>query len=144
MISLAPLSLLLAAAAQAQPASDDSMGTFTNEEQVYFDGEAGKTPPPWTGVRIVAERETLVWQTIDRFGAVLASEPIIVTPTGWTIGKCSLAKESSAQGTTLFAPGCETCPAKTVPLRLAEQGKILRLADSDESRLRRARADGQA
>lgn len=31
---------------------------FTNEEQVYFEQEAGREPPPWTGIAIISTRET--------------------------------------------------------------------------------------
>lgn len=43
-------------------------GTYTNEEQVYFAGEAGKPAPVWTGLRIDAEGDQYRLQPIDAFG----------------------------------------------------------------------------
>jgi hypothetical protein len=40
-------------------------GTYTNEEEVYFDSEAGHTAAPWTGVRIDDDHQAIL---VDRFG----------------------------------------------------------------------------
>lgn len=72
-----------ASAVGAQAASPGELGIFTNEEQGYFDGEAGRTPPPWTGDRVEAgERAGLIWNTTGRFGAALTSEPVVASPEG--------------------------------------------------------------
>lgn len=140
MIRLVPLPLvLLATPALAQPVVVDATGTFTNEEQVYFEGEAGRTPPPWTGLRIEARGNTLVWQGIDRFGAVLTSETIVPNPTGWTIGPCMLTARKDADGSTAFQPAAAGCTGRPLPVRLDAQGLILRLADGQQTSLRRAR-----
>ncbi|MDM7957505.1 hypothetical protein [Blastomonas sp.] len=114
-------------------------GIFTNEEQVYFDGEAGRTPPPWTGVRIEPGEATgLVWRTIDRFGAVLASEPVAAVPDGWRIGACSLGVTHAA-GTMHLVPQDKACNGRAIPLRIDAAGMTLRLPDGRETMLRRAR-----
>lgn len=126
--------------AGAHAASPEAQGIFTNEEQVYFDGEAGRTPPPWTGVRIEAgEGAGLIWNTVDRFGTVLASETIAVSPEGWRIGGCALAVTRAADGTLRFAPQGKGCEGRVVPLQIDAAGMTLRLADGRETMLRRAR-----
>lgn len=66
MLSTALLPLLMAMQATAAP---DPEGTIlTNEEQVYFEREAGRTPPPWLGVRVVVQGGTRLLQPVDAFG----------------------------------------------------------------------------
>ncbi|AOF99448.1 hypothetical protein BSY18_3076 [Blastomonas sp. RAC04] len=131
--------VLIAAPALAQPSVAGTPGTFTNEEQVYFDGEAGYTPPPWTGVRIETKGGARAWHTIDRFGTALASETIVATDTGWTIGSCALAAERGADGATSFLPAANGCSGRAIPVRLDSQGLTLRLADGQQTSLKRAR-----
>lgn len=140
MTPLAPFFLLLAAAAQhLHPGPEMTTGTFTNEEQVYFDGEAGRAPPPWTGVRLGSGDGGLVWQSIDRFGNVMASTQVEVTSAGWKIGDCTLAVQHGDDGAIAFVPGERDCAERTLPLRVDPQGLTLRLADGRETRLLRAR-----
>jgi hypothetical protein len=40
-------------------------GTYSNEEEVYFDGEAGRAAAPWTGVLVADDNQAIL---IDRFG----------------------------------------------------------------------------
>ena len=47
-------------------------GTYTNEEEVYFDGEAKRPPAPWVGI-VVAAGGNLTF--IDRFGRPVAARP---------------------------------------------------------------------
>lgn len=140
MTSLLPALLIgVASPALAQPAPV-AQGIFTNEEQVYFDGEAGRTPPPWTGVRIdPGEGSALVWQTIDRFGAVLASVPVVASADRWRIGDCTLGLTASPDGAMTFSPKSERCAGATVPLRIDGAGMTLRLPDGRTTLLRRAR-----
>lgn len=139
-LAFAPTLLGLSASpVLAQPAPSPAVGTYTNEEQVYFDGEAGRAPPPWTGVRIEATGEGLVWQSIDRFGTVLASAPVRADAASWTIGSCTLELEPSADGSIRFSPGVKGCEARVLPVSLDTKGMVLRLADGTETRLRRAR-----
>ncbi|ESZ86142.1 MAG: hypothetical protein Q27BB25_15790 [Blastomonas sp. CACIA14H2] len=140
MKRLAPWMLLcLPSPVLAQPIDPLAIGTYTNEEQVYFDGEAGRTPPPWTGVTIAGQGDGLVWQGIDRFGAALASEPLRVTAAAWTIGTCTLAFKPADGDAIGFAPAGSGCAGRALPVRLDAQGMTLRLADGRETRLLRAR-----
>lgn len=56
------------------PAPPVQPGIYTNEEQVYFEREAGRTPPPWTGVRIEWRPDRSVAHPIDEFGTVIGPE----------------------------------------------------------------------
>lgn len=127
------------APAPVQPAAAPT-GTFTNEEQVYFEGEAKRAPPPWTGIRIDPDGQTgLVWQTIDRFGAVLASQTVMVTPDQWRIGDCALAISGATGGPLTFSPTSGSCAGRAVPVRMDVTGMTLRLPDGRETLLLRAR-----
>ncbi|WP_288015498.1 hypothetical protein [Blastomonas sp.] len=140
MTSFLPALLIgVASPALAQPAPV-AQGIFTNEEQVYFDGEAGRTPPPWTGVRIdPGEGSALVWQTIDRFGAVLASVPVVASADRWRLGDCTLGLTASPDGAMTFSSQTKSCAGATVPLRIDGAGMTLRLPDGNTTLLRRAR-----
>ena len=62
-------------------------GTWTNMEQVYFDKEAGRQPPAWTGIRIRGGK----WEIIDAFG----------TPAGITVTPPATV-ESDGPGRIIF------------------------------------------
>lgn len=140
MMPLLPLLLIsLPDPASAHPAPLAS-GIFTNEEEVYFDGEAGRTPPSWTGVRIEAgEGAGLVWKTIDRFGAVLASEPVASSPGEWRFADCILSVSRSPENQMTFTPKGSRCSGRAIPLSIDAGGLTLRLPDGRETVLRRAR-----
>jgi hypothetical protein len=66
--SLSVIALVLSpAVAKAQP---DNMltGTFSNEEQVYFDKQANRPPPKKLVLKVTASGETLTIQQTDDFG----------------------------------------------------------------------------
>jgi len=134
-----PLFTFMVAPVSAPPVEPHLTGTYTNEEQVYFEAEAGDTPPPWIGLRIETAATGLVWQTIDRFGTVLASTPVQAGQTEWTIGTCALTIRTDAVGAMEFAPGSGECTGMTLPVRLDRTALTLRLADGRETRLLRAR-----
>jgi hypothetical protein len=61
--------VLLALGMQSVPPNPPPMpGIYTNEEQVYFEREAGRTPPAWMGMRIERQGNQVVAQPIDIFG----------------------------------------------------------------------------
>ena len=54
------------------PASNDAgmlAGMFSNEEQVYFDSEAGRKGPSWAMLRITATGDQVSITSVDAFGA---------------------------------------------------------------------------
>jgi hypothetical protein len=120
-------------------AQDMAPGTYTNEEQVYFESEAGRPSPPWTGVRIETAAEGLIWHRIDRFGTVMASEPVRIGKDSWTIGGCKLALTPQPEGGLHLDPSSAGCAGRVVPLALDQAGIALRLANGSETTLRRAR-----
>lgn len=139
MKTLISLLLLVSASPALAQSAPMAAGTFTNEEQVYFDGEAGRAPPPWTGIRIDAAGAGLTWQTIDRFGTVLASEAVTVLPEAWRVGSCSLTMRKAANDSMEFAPSDSQCNDRPVPIRINAGGMVVRLPDGRETLLRRAR-----
>lgn len=73
MLSTILLTMLLGM--QGTGAHDPEAATMTNEEQVYFAREAGQTPPPWVGIRLVREGDLMMRQRVDPFGANIG-EPV--------------------------------------------------------------------
>lgn len=67
MLSTALLPLVLAMQA-VPPNPPPEPGVYTNEEQVYFEREAGRTPPAWLGIRVERRGNMVVAQPIDAFG----------------------------------------------------------------------------
>jgi hypothetical protein len=66
-------SFLMVTVFLAGPAAASGLtpGTYTNEEEVYFDKEAGKVPAPWIGVRIDADKR-IVW--VDAYGQAVSGK----------------------------------------------------------------------
>jgi hypothetical protein len=63
--------LVLAAPALADPPAPAlAPGTYTNEEDVGFSGEQGRTPPPWTGLLV---DDAGVERFVDPFGQPVAA-----------------------------------------------------------------------
>lgn len=80
LIALAP-AMIAPAAYGAPPLTP---GTYTNEEEVYFDTEAGKLPAPWVGIKVDAAGKIT---PVDKFGQPSATRPIALetsqTPERW-------------------------------------------------------------
>jgi hypothetical protein len=114
-------------------------GTYTNEEQVYFAGEAGKPAPPWVGVTLTAEGEGLRLRTVDAFGKPGAEDQrVAVAGDATTVGSCTRAYRPGGDG-FVMASARGTCrsPAHIAAVRPA--GLTMRMADGTELDLRRAR-----
>ncbi len=64
---------ILCAATQAFSAAphDVLTGTFSNEEQVYFDKEAGRAGPAWRSLRVIADGDTMIFEDIDAYGNLI-------------------------------------------------------------------------
>jgi hypothetical protein len=60
--------VLMASSLWAKPAVTLTPGTYTNEEQVYFDKEAGRVPPPWIGIVITRAGSATTITSVDAFG----------------------------------------------------------------------------
>ena len=93
----------------ASPSSSLTPGTYTNEEEVYFEKEAGRTPPPWIGMRISREGSQTVVAGVDAYGQPLKNSFETAANTADTItakyskdGKTMLrrARDVTCWGTT--------------------------------------------
>ena len=79
---LSSLLLPLLMGMQAAPVPTPPTQIYTNEEQVYFEREAGQVPPPWFGLQVQQIEGQDVVQQVDEFGSLhspampLASEII--------------------------------------------------------------------
>ena len=75
------LALILAcwpSAAFAAASTDLLVGTFSNEEQVYFDKEAGRTPPPRRTLRISKTDGGYKVEPVDPFGPLSGPISLLV------------------------------------------------------------------
>jgi hypothetical protein len=93
----------------ANPSAPLIPGTYTNEEEVYFEKEAGRTPPPWIGVRVSRDDGKTEIAGVDAYGQPVKSSFEIAANTANTItakfgkdGKTTLrlAREVTCWGTT--------------------------------------------
>ena len=72
---------MVASSLSAQALQTPVPGTYTNEEQVYFDKDAGRAPPPWVGVTIARTGAAMTVNGVDAFGkaAPPAFKPAAIT-----------------------------------------------------------------
>lgn len=118
-------------------------GTFTNEEQVYFDGEAGRKAPAWFSLRIARDGERLTITEPDAFG-VLHDPPHIArlgTENGTLVldyGACQ--RLYRAEGAAWVASGMRgRCRAPGTITRVDARAITLTFPDGSTTDLRRAR-----
>jgi hypothetical protein len=130
-------SVLIAAPVMAAPA-DLLPGTYTNEEQVYFDKEAGRK-----AIRIHAEGDEMVIEEPDAFGAT-HSEPhrMKVVQEGkltvFDYGSCKRLYRSEKGG--LVSDGVRgTCRAPATMTSITPFAITLTFPDGSTTELRRAR-----
>jgi hypothetical protein len=104
----------------ADPTAPPVQGTYTNEEEVYFEKEAGRTPPPWMGVRIMRDGGKTAMRGVDAYGQPINNDYEIMATTVDTL----TAKLGNGAKTTLRRAREVTCWG-TVP-------KIQKKADGSE------------
>jgi hypothetical protein len=135
---------LVAQAAQADEVEDLLFGTFSNEEQVYFDKDSGTKPPPWFSLRIGPATSGALVEEIDAFGvADSEGHAVQIKMNGekavLDYGKCQRFYGKS--GDALVATGATgNCAAPATMTRIGPEGITLRYPDGKTSLLRRARA----
>jgi hypothetical protein len=137
--------ILLAAAANAPPPDAVSLltGSFTNEEQVYFDKEAGRPAPAWFAMTIVPTTTGLSITEPDMFGKTHSEAHALTVrrdsdTTILDYGKCQ--RLYRPQGTGLVPAGVRgTCHAPATMTAITPQGITLTFPDGKTSLLRRAR-----
>ena len=92
----------------ASPSNLLTPGTYTNEEEVYFEKEAGRMPPPWIALRITREagKTSIAW--VDAYGQpvtnsfeITANTPDTITTKIGKDGKTTLrrARDVTCWGT---------------------------------------------
>ncbi len=79
------LMILAASPLLANPPAPRTPGTYTNEEDVYFEKEAGRTPPPWIGVRVSGEVGKTLISGVDAYGQPMKNNFEITASTADTI-----------------------------------------------------------
>lgn len=121
-------------------------GTFSNEEQVYFEKDAGRSAPPWLSLRISADENGLILTPVDAFGkASGAEQPVTISEgtnrTSLHVGKCSRFFERSGDGWTFAAvQNRMACRQDYQIIAITPDALTLRLPDGAETLLKRARA----
>jgi hypothetical protein len=133
----------LTQAASAEGPADILFGTFSNEEQVYFDKDSGNTPPPWFSLRIGRATNGALVEEIDAFGAadseghalqIKSRDDKIVLD----YGACQ--RLYTKDGDALVASGATgKCAAPATMTRIGPEGITLGYPDGKTSLLRRAR-----
>ncbi|WP_397602701.1 hypothetical protein [Sphingorhabdus sp.] len=134
---------VLSPAAAKNPPARLLTGTFSNEEQVYFDTEANRLAPEKRLLRVVSNGDTLTIERVDEFGAAL-SKPQSATirhEDGLLIldyGKCQQMYRSEAEG--LIANGKRgTCDALESIIKVSGSAITLDIAGQNQTELRRSR-----
>jgi hypothetical protein len=89
----------------ANPSLPLTPGTYTNEEEVYFEKEAGRAPPPWIGVRVTREAGKALVSGIDAYGQPVKNDFEIST----NIPSTLTAKLGKGAKTTLRLARDVTC-----------------------------------
>ncbi|SIN59733.1 hypothetical protein SAMN02745824_0269 [Parasphingorhabdus marina DSM 22363] len=139
---------MLALAAQQEKDPDLATaltGTFTNEEQNYFEADAGREAPPWTGLRIAADDNGMTVTEIDKFGKALSAERTVTVNSGAeqdviTVDNCARNFERSDQGWAYARiQNRMACNQDWQIIRVTEDALTLRLADGTQTVLNRAR-----
>jgi hypothetical protein len=142
MRALALIMATLAVPASAKTVPTDIIpGTYTNEEDVYFAKEAGKTPPVETRIEISRDPGGFRLRAIDPFGKPLEEGHVMAVTSGPTLnaGKCGMPFRP-VKGGLAALPRTGTCHNHSIMERFDAGGITLRLEDGTVTTLRRARA----
>jgi hypothetical protein len=136
------VSLLSPAVAKAPP-EDLLIGTFSNEEQVYFDTAANRPAPKKLLLRIVSNGDMLTIDQVDEFGAALSKpQSARIQHEGGLLvlnyGKCQRMYRSASEG--LIANGERgTCDALETIAEVSASAVKLDIMGQSATELRRSR-----
>lgn len=120
-------------------------GTYSNEEQNYFENEAGRKAPPWMSLKIENHDGKWTISEIDAYGTEIAAKRKVSVAFGAkrdsiTVGSCSRFFDRTATGWSYSAMQTKKiCAQKYQIIRVAADGIVLRLSDGSETILKRAR-----
>ncbi|WP_417614274.1 hypothetical protein [Parasphingorhabdus sp.] len=139
---------ILAAAGAPEIATIPQMlvGTYSNEEQVYFQSDAGKTPPPWLSLKIVEQDGQLLLHEINAYGEDAGPpKPVSFSEANndatLKVGDCARFFEKNAQGWAISVrQNRMRCQQKYQITKVDEGGISLKFTDGTETLLKRARA----
>lgn len=120
-------------------------GTFSNEEQVYFEKDAGRQPPPWTSLKITkSEHGWELWE-VDAYGDKLVDKQTVSFIAGnerdtITVGNCSRFFDRS-EGVWKYSAiqNRKACRQKFQITEIGTKGLKIRFSDGTETMLKRGR-----
>lgn len=131
---------LLPAAALAQTQAALFPGIYTNEEDVYFAKDAGKTPPREIRIRITREAAGFRLVPLDAFGKTQGEGNILGEDGNGGLTSAGCGMPFKAEGDALVAlPRTGTCRNQSIMTRIAPAGITLSWPDGTLTTLRRAR-----
>ncbi len=144
---LTSLSALALAAGSPQTLTlgEQLPGVFTNEEQAYFEKDAGRTPPPWIALKIEQRGSGLVVTRTDAFGKAVAAPLTGLAATGvhrdsLTLGNCTRNFDRTDTGWVYSKlQNRMACRQDYQITGVNADGLTLRFADGTETQLKRAR-----
>ncbi len=138
--------LALAAGSQNSMMLDQQLlGVYTNEEQAYFEKDAGRTPPPWIALKIEKQGDDLIVTRTDAFSKAVATPlkgyaAVGVERDSLTLGGCTRNLDRTDAGWTYSAvQNRKLCNQDYQITGVDADGLKLRFADGTETRLKRAR-----
>ncbi len=121
-------------------------GTYSNEEQVYFEQDAGRQPPPWLSLKIVQSKNGWTLTEIDAHGHP-QGDPVRISLSPSekrdiiTVGTCARYFNRTEDGWTYGAiQNRKACRQKFQIAGISSDGLKLRFPGGVETMLKRARA----
>ncbi len=131
---------LISVPALAQSPATLFPGTYTNDEDVYFAKEAGKTPPRETRIRVTREGSGFRLVPIDPFGKALGEGNVLGDDGKGGLTSAGCAMPFKTEGNALVAlPRTGTCRNQSIMTKIAPAGITLSWPDGTLTTLRRAR-----
>lgn len=147
MMFLSSLPALAFAAGSPHGVTMDGIlpGVYTNEEQAYFEKDAGRTPPPRIALKIEKRGVELVFTRTDAFGKPVAAPQKGSTSAGverdsLTLDQCTRYFDRTDTGWTYSArQNRKSCRQDYQIVGVNADGLKLRFSDGTETQLKRAR-----
>ncbi len=140
---------MLASIAQHEkpPAIQERLtGVFSNEEQVYFETDAGRTAPPALSLKIEEIAGVMTVSQIDAYGTALSKPQSITISIGddrdiVTVGTCSRFFERG-EDSWIYSKvqNRKLCQQKYQIVKISDDGLTMRMTDGAEIILKRARS----
>ena len=143
----AALTLALSVGSVADSASDFQLwqGVFSNEEQVYFEKDAGREPPRWISLRIANSETGWTVQEIDTHGKSVSPSQKMTISVGKkrdiiTVGHCSRNFDRSDAGWSYSAiQNRKQCVQRFQIMEVNADSIKLRFSSGSETVLKRSR-----